>query len=90
MLEQLEDDLPTVGRKQLALVIAVLSILLPSLGLVPLVASVLLGTVAMVATGCLRSGELQRSIRLDVILLLGSLASFSVALEKPGWPRLWP
>ena len=84
VLEQLEDDLPTVGRKQLALAIAVLSILLPGLGLVPLVASVLLGTVAMVATGCLRSGELQRSIRLDVILLLGSLASFSVALEKTG------
>ena len=84
VLEQLEDDLPTVGRKQLALTIAVLSILLPGLGLVPLVASVLLGTVAMVATGCLRSGELQRSIRLDVILLLGSLASFSVALEKTG------
>ena len=84
VLEQLEDDLPTVSRKGLALVIAVLAILLPSLGLIPLVASVLLGTVAMVATGCLRSGELQRSIRLDVILLLGSLGSFSVALEKTG------
>ena len=84
VLEQLEDDLPTVSRKRLALVIALLAILLPSLGLIPLVASVLLGTVAMVATGCLRSGELQRSIRLDVILLLGSLGSFSVALEKTG------
>ncbi len=84
VLEQLEDDLPTVSRKRLALVIAVMAILLPSLGLIPLVASVLLGTVAMVATGCLRSGELQRSIRLDVILLLGSLGSFSVALEKTG------
>jgi di/tricarboxylate transporter len=84
VLEQLEDDLPTVSRKRLALVIAVLAILLPGLGLIPLVASVLLGTVAMVATGCLRSGELQRSIRLDVILLLGSLGSFSVALEKTG------
>ena len=84
VLEQLEDDLPTVSRKRLAMVIAVLAILLPSLGLIPLVASVLLGTVAMVATGCLRSGELQRSIRLDVILLLGSLGSFSVALEKTG------
>jgi di/tricarboxylate transporter len=48
------------------------------------VGAVLLGTVAMVATGCLRPGELQRAIRLDVILLLGSLASFSVALEKTG------
>ena len=84
VLEQLEDDLPTVSRKRLSLGIAVLVILLPSLGLLPLVASVLLGTVAMVATGCLRSGELQRSIRLDVILLLGSLGSFSVALEKTG------
>ncbi len=104
VLEQLEDDLPTVSRQQLALAIGLLAILLPSLGLVPLVASVLLGTVAMVATGCLRSGELQRSIRLDVILLLGSLASFSVALEKTGlaealatgllnglqhWPTYW-
>ncbi len=104
VLEQLEDDLPTVSRKQLALAIGLLAILLPSLGLVPLVASVLLGTVAMVATGCLRSGELQRSIRLDVILLLGSLASLSVALEKTGlaealaagllnglqhWPTYW-
>ncbi|MFM7674282.1 MAG: SLC13 family permease, partial [Synechococcus sp.] len=104
VLEQLEDDLPTVSRKRLALAIAVLAILLPGLGLIPLVASVLLATVAMVATGCLRSGELQRSIRLDVILLLGSLGSFSVALEKTGlaaaiakgllsglhhWPLYW-
>ena len=84
VLEQLEKDLPTVSRKRLALAIAALVILLPSLEIIPLVASVLLGTVAMVATGCLRPGELQRAIRLDVILLLGSLASFSVALEKTG------
>ena len=84
VLEQLEKDLPTVSRKGLALVIAALVILLSSLELMPLVAAVLLGTVAMVATGCLRPGELQRAIRLDVILLLGSLASFSIALEKTG------
>ena len=84
VLEQLEKDLPTVSRKRLALTIAALVILLPGFEIIPLVASVLLGTVAMVATGCLRPGELQRAIRLDVILLLGSLASFSVALEKTG------
>jgi di/tricarboxylate transporter len=84
VLEQLEKDLPTVNRKPVALLIAALVILLPSFELIPLVASVLLGTVAMVATGCLRPGELQRAIRLDVILLLGSLASFSVALENTG------
>lgn len=84
VLEQLEDDLPTVDRKRVALLIAGLVILLPAFELLPLVAAVLLGTVAMVATGCLRPGELQRAIRLDVILLLGSLASFSVALEETG------
>lgn len=84
VLEQLEKDLPTVNRKLVALLIAALVILLTALNVVPLVAAVLLGTVAMVATGCLRAGELQRAIRLDVILLLGSLASFSVALEKTG------
>ena len=84
VLEQLEKDLPTVSRKRVALLISALVILLPSFEIIPLVASVLLGTVAMVATGCLRPGELQRAIRLDVILLLGSLASFSVALEKTG------
>jgi len=84
VLEQLEQDLPTVSRKWVAVIIGLLVILLPALELIPLVAAVLLGTVAMVASGCLRAGELQRAIRLDVILLLGSLASFSVALEKTG------
>ncbi|CAK6701430.1 hypothetical protein BBFGKLBO_03113 [Synechococcus sp. CBW1107] len=104
VLEQIEDDLPTVSRKGLAMVIAILVIVLPTFKVLPLVAAVLLGTVAMVASGCLRTGELLRSIRLDVILLLGSLASFSVALEKTGlaeamakslliglqhWPIFW-
>lgn len=88
VLEQLEDDLPTADRKLIALLIAGLVILLPAIGVLPLVAAVLLGTVAMVATGCLRPGELQRAIRLDVILLLGSLASFSVALEKTGLAQM--
>ena len=84
VLEQLEQDLPTVNRKWAAVLIGLLVILLPAFNVIPLVAAVLLGTVAMVATGCLRPGELQRAIRLDVILLLGSLSSFSVALEKTG------
>ena len=84
ILEQLEKDLPTVSRKGVALLIGALVILLPAFEIIPLVAAVLLGTVAMVATGCLRAGELQRAIRLDVILLLGALARFSVALEKTG------
>ena len=84
VLDRLEDDLPTVRRKPMVISIAVLMMLLPSLTPMPLVASVLLATVAVVASGCLRPGELQRAIRLDVILLLGSLSSFSVALQSTG------
>ena len=84
VLDRLEEDLPTVRRKPIAVSIAIGMLLLPSLTPVPLVASVLIATVAVVASGCLRAGELQRSIRLDVILLLGSLTSFSVAMQKTG------
>ena len=84
LLDELEKDLPTTERKKVALGIACGVILLPMLGLMPLMASVLLGTVAMVASGCLRPGELQRSVRWDVILLLGSLSCFSVAMQQTG------
>ena len=84
VLDQLENDLPTVRRKPQAVTITALMLLVPTLTDVPLVAAVLLAVVLLVLTGCLRTGEVQRSIRLDVILLLGSLSSFSVALQTSG------
>ncbi len=84
LLDELEKDLPTTDRKLTGMVIVALMILLPMLKLLPLMAAVLLAMVAMVATGCLRPGEVQRSIRWDVILLLGSLSCFSVAMQKTG------
>ncbi len=84
VLDQLEDDLPTVRRKPIAIAIAIAMLLIPSLTGLPLVASVLLAVIAMVIGGCIRPAEVQRSIRLDVILLLGSLSSFSVALQNTG------
>ncbi len=84
VLDQLENDLPTVRRKPQAVTITALMLLVPTLTDVPLVAAVLLAVVLLVLTGCLRTGEVQRSIRLDVILLLGSLSSFSVALQSSG------
>ena len=104
VLDQLENDLPTVRRKPQAVTITALMLLVPTLTDVPLVAAVLLAVVLLVLTGCLRTGEVQRSIRLDVILLLGSLSSFSVALQSSGladamasamertllnWPPYW-
>ncbi len=101
VLDQLENDLPTISKKPIAIAIAIAMLVLPSITSLPLVASVLLAAVAMVVGGCIRPRELQKSIRLDVILLLGSLSSFSVAIQTTGladalasgleyWIKGWP
>ena len=87
LLDELEKDLPTTNRKGIALLVVVLVIVLPLFKLINLMAAVLLGVVVMVATGCLRPGELQRAVRWDVILLLGSLSCFSVAMQNTGLAR---
>ena len=84
ILDQVEDDLPSLRKKPIAIAIAMAMIILPSISEVPLVGSVLLAVIAMVGSGCLRPAEIQRSIRLDVILLLGSLSSFSIAMQVTG------
>jgi di/tricarboxylate transporter len=84
LLEELEKDLPTTDRKWVAVVVAALVILLPLFKVINLMAAVLLAVAVMVATGCLRPGELQRAVRWDVILLLGSLSCFSAAMQKTG------
>jgi di/tricarboxylate transporter len=81
-----------------------LVILLTMFRLINLMAAVLLGVVVMIASGFLRPGELQRAVRWDVILLLGSLSCFSVAMQNTGlakglaidllhslqnWPSYW-
>ncbi len=84
LLDELEKDMPTTNRKGVAVLVAALVILLPLFKVVNLMAAVLLAVVIMVASGCLRPGELQRAIRWDVILLLGSLSCFSEAMQKTG------
>ena len=84
VLDQVEDDLPVLRKKPIAIAIALAMILLPSIINIPLVGSVLLAVIAMVVFGCLRPSEIKRSIRLDVLLLLGSLSSFSVAIQTSG------
>ena len=84
VLDQVEDDLPVLRKKPIAIAIALSMIILPSIINIPLVGSVLLAVIAMVVFGCLRPSEIKRSIRLDVLLLLGSLSSFSVAIQTSG------
>tara|TARA_Y100001968_G_scaffold333945_1_gene401591 strand:- start:2598 stop:4409 length:1812 start_codon:yes stop_codon:yes gene_type:complete len=84
VLDQLENDLPTVRRKPIAISIAIAMLVVPTISSMPLVSAVLLAVIAMVVGGCIRPTEVLRSIRLDVILLLGSLSSFSVAMSETG------
>ena len=84
VLDQVEDDLPVLRKKPIAIAIALAMVILPSITNIPLVGSVLLAVIAMVIFGCLRPSEIKRSIRLDVLLLLGSLSSFSVAIQTSG------
>ncbi|WP_320663476.1 SLC13 family permease [Prochlorococcus sp. MIT 1223] len=84
VLDQFENDLPTVRRKPIAIAIAIAMLIVPTISSIPLVSSVLIAVIAMVVGGCIRPVEVQRSIRLDVILLLGSLSSFSVAMNDTG------
>ena len=84
VLDQFENDLPTVRRKPIAIAIAIAMLVVPTISQLPLVSAVLIAVVAMVCGGCIRPAEVQRSIRLDVILLLGSLSSFSVAMSDTG------
>ena len=84
VLDQVEDDLPVLRKKPIAIAIALSMIILPSISNIPLVGSVLLAVIARVVFGCLRPSEIKRSIRLDVLLLLGSLSSFSVAIQSSG------
>ena len=82
ILDQYENDLPFLIKTPISIAIAIGMVVLPSVSNIPLVGSVLLAVIAMVACGCLRPAEIQKSIRLDVILLLGSLSCFSVAMKE--------
>ena len=84
VLDQFENELPTIRRKPIAIAIAISMLVVPTISSLPLVSAVLMAVVAMVLGGCIRPAEVQRSIRLDVILLLGSLSSFSVAMNDTG------
>jgi len=85
------NDLPTVSRKGVAILIAGAGeSLLPSLKVLPLVASCCWHR-GDGGHRCLRTVKCLRSIRLDVILLLGSLSSFSVPPRRNAdWPKPWP
>ncbi|MDZ7702321.1 MAG: SLC13 family permease [Halobacteriales archaeon] len=59
-------------------------VLLPALGLLPIVVSALAGVVAMAAAGVLRPTELYESVDWHVIFLLAGVIPLGIALEQTG------
>lgn len=63
-------------------------VLLPALGLLPILVTAIVGCVLMVLAGCLKVNELHESIRWDVIFLLAGVIPLGLALEKTGAAQL--
>ncbi|MFD1685611.1 SLC13 family permease [Halobellus litoreus] len=68
------------------IVIAVVG--LAALDILPIVVSALAGALAMVATRCLRPGELYESVQWDVVFLLAGVIPLGIALESTGGAAL--
>lgn len=83
MLTDVEYQPPRYAKAALAVVIFLLSLGVGSLGLVPLSLAGLAGMLAMIATGCV---DARYAFRVDwrVVLLIGSMLSLGVAMEKSG------
>jgi di/tricarboxylate transporter len=57
-------------------------------GMVPIVVSACAGVILMVFTGCLRTGDIYKSINWKVIFLLAGVIPLGVAMQKTGAARL--
>jgi di/tricarboxylate transporter len=79
-------DLPVYRREKLPLALGIVAtvVALAGLGIAPIVLSALGGVVAMVATGCLRPGEVYDSVDWNVIFLLAGLIPLGTAMVRTG------
>ncbi len=83
MLTDVEYQPPRYGRAALAVIVFVGALLLGSLEIVPLSVAGLAGMLIMIASGCV---DARLAFRVDwrVVLLIGSMMSLGVAMEKSG------
>ena len=67
-----------------ALGIVAAVVLLAAVDVLPIVTAALAGSLAMVATGCLRPPEVYESVQWDVIFLLAGIIPLGIAMEQTG------
>jgi di/tricarboxylate transporter len=78
--------LPLVRQHRMRLAVAIVAgvVLLPALGIAPILVSALLGVVAMLLTGCIQPDEAYREVDWMVIVLLGAVLPLGEAMHATG------
>ena len=84
VLEQRNLDTLRQDKAPIAVAIAVGVVLVAALNWIPILVSALAGVVLMVATGCLKPGEIYSAVRWDIIFLLAGLIPLGIAMENSG------
>ncbi|RLM56951.1 SLC13 family permease [Halobellus sp. Atlit-31R] len=75
-------------KTPIAVGIVVAVVALAALDVLPIVVSALAGSLAMVATRCLRPAELYEAVQWDVVFLLAGVIPLGIALESSGGATL--
>ena len=88
VLEPRRDIVLDRKKAPVALGIVGLVVTLAALNVLPIVATALLGCVAMVVTRCLRVEDAYRAIEWKVVMLLAGILPLGIALEKSGAAQL--
>jgi di/tricarboxylate transporter len=82
--------IPARRRHKMRVAVAIMAgvVVLPALGVTTIVLSALLGTVAMLLTGCLTPDEAYEDMDWSVLVLLGSILPLGIAMQTSGAAEL--
>ncbi len=83
-------DLPARRVRKLPVAVGIMAavVLLAAFGVMPIIVSALLGMIAMFVTGCVTPEEAYKEVDWMVLVLLGSIISLGIALQKTGAAEL--
>ncbi|MEX2570945.1 MAG: SLC13 family permease [Gemmatimonadota bacterium] len=79
-------EVPAKRRRKRRIAVAIMSgvVVLPALGLAPILVSALLGVILMLLSGCVTPNEVYDEIDWSVIVLLGSILPLGIAMQANG------
>ncbi len=88
LLEDVSAHHPRRSKAKMAVSIFLASVALGALGLLPLAIAFLAGAVALVLTRCITTEEAYEAVDWRMMVLIGSMIAFGVAMEKTGTATL--